>query len=237
MKMKPIEVPKLRILVIEDNQDIAENIADFLEPKGHQLDFAMDGIGGLHLALNEVFDVIVLDLMLPGMDGITLCRKLRREAQRTTPVLMLTARDTLPDKLEGFQAGTDDYLVKPFALEELEVRLLALVKRGLPSPLAILKVSDLEVDTGSMTVMRAGRPVELNKTCLKILIKLLKASPNVVSRQEIEFKLWGDNPPGSDALRSHIYTLRRRIDAPFETPLIETVHGIGFRIGNQNESS
>jgi DNA-binding response OmpR family regulator len=229
------ETKRLRILVIEDNQDIAENIADYFEPRGHQLDFALDGIGGLHLALSESFDVIVLDLMLPGMDGITLCRKLRQEAQKTTPVLMLTARDTLPDKLDGFQAGSDDYLVKPFALEELEARLLALVKRGRRSVSSTYSLADLEVDAAAMTVKRASRPIVLNRTCLKILIKLLQEHPKVVSRQEIEFELWGDQPPGSDALRSHIYTLRRKLDAPFDSPLIHTVHGVGFCIGDRYE--
>ena len=124
------ELPSLRILIVEDNVDIAENIADYLEVQGHVLDFAMDGIGGLHLALTQDYDIIVLDIMLPGMDGLTFCRKLREQGGKQTPILMLTARDTLSDKLEGFEAGADDYLVKPFELQELEARLGALVRRA-----------------------------------------------------------------------------------------------------------
>ena len=227
----------LRILVVEDNADIAENIGDYLEQQGHILDFAMDGIGGLHLAVTHDFDVIVLDIMLPGMDGLTFCRKLREEASIKTPVLMLTARDTLSDKLEGFDAGADDYLVKPFALEELAARIGVLARRSsqiLPSRLCL---SDLEVDIGKMQVQRAERKIELNRACLKILIMLLKAHPNVVTRKELEQALWGDEPPDSDALRSHIYKLRSAIDRPFKHALLETVHGVGYRLVVPDEIS
>ncbi len=227
----------LRILVVEDNADIAENIGDYLEQQGHILDFAMDGIGGLHLAVTHDFDVIVLDIMLPGMDGLTFCRKLRKEASIKTPVLMLTARDTLSDKLEGFDAGADDYLVKPFALEELAARIGVLARRSsqiLPSRLCL---ADLEVDIGKMQVQRAERKIELNRACLKILIMLLKAHPNVVTRKELEQALWGDEPPDSDALRSHIYTLRSAIDRPFKHALLETVHGVGYRLVVPDEIS
>lgn len=227
----------LRILIVEDNADIAENIGDYLEAQGHVLDFAFDGIGGLHLALTQDFDAIVLDIMLPGMDGLTFCRSLREDARKPTPVLMLTARDTLSDKLQGFRAGADDYLVKPFALEELAARIAALVRRTDLPPEDLLRVADLEVDMGKMKVRRAGRPVELNRACLKILIMLMKAHPNVVTRSELEHALWADMPPGSDALRSHIYALRRAIDRPFEHPLLETVHGVGYRLMVPDEVS
>ena len=227
--------PPLRILVIEDNVDIAENIGDYLESQGHILDFAMDGIGGLHLALTQEYDVIILDIMLPGMDGITLCKKLREEGGIQIPILMLTARDTLSDKLEGFEAGADDYLIKPFALQELEARIKALTKRAAVSEKMVLRVADLELDTGSMKVSRAGNPIVLNKACLKILQMLMQAYPNVISRNEIENSLWGDMPPGSDSLRSHIYLLRRAIDKPFDKPLLETVHGVGYRLVDPDE--
>ncbi|MBU4353067.1 MAG: response regulator transcription factor [Nanoarchaeota archaeon] len=225
----------MRILVVEDHQDLAENIGDYLEGQGHVLDFALDGIGGLHLALTEDYDVIVLDVMLPVMDGLTLCRKLREEAEKYTPVLMLTARDTLLDKLSGFDAGTDDYLVKPFALEELSARLHALVKRTVQNPQTLLRVDDIVINTGTMIVRREGQPIELNRVCLKILVRLMKAHPNVVLRRDLEHALWGDMPPGSDSLRSHIYTLRRKIDKPFSHPLLHTVHGIGFKIGKADD--
>jgi DNA-binding response OmpR family regulator len=227
----------LKVLIVEDNADIAANIGDYLEAQGHVLDFALDGIGGLHLALTQDFDVIVLDIMLPGMDGLTFCRKLKEGAKKQTPVLMLTARDTLSDKLEGFRAGADDYLVKPFALEELAARIAVLVRRTELAVHDLLRVADLEVDIGKMKVQRAGRPVELNRACLKILTMLMQAHPKVVTRRELEHALWADMPPGSDALRSHIYALRRAIDRPFKHSLLETVHGVGYRLVVPDEVS
>ena len=225
----------LRILIVEDNIDIAENIADYFELQDHVTDFAMDGIGGLHLALTQEYDAIILDIMLPGMDGLTFCRKLREECEKATPVLLLTARDTLGDKLEGFDAGADDYLVKPFELEELNARVQALVRRSDQAGKKPLRVGDLELDIGKRIVQRAGRPIELNRACLKILVMLMRASPNVVPRQEIEYALWSDMPPGSDALRSHIYTLRQAIDKPYERHLIHTVHGVGYKLVDPND--
>ena len=227
----------LRILIVEDNIDIAENITDYLELQGHIMDFAMDGISGLHLALTQDYDVIILDIMLPGMDGITFCRKLREEGEMGTPVLMLTARDTLSDKLEGFEAGADDYLIKPFEMKELSARIQALVRRSHHAKKKLLRVGNLEIDIGKMQVQRAGRSIELNRVCLKILTMLMQASPNVVSRKEIEHALWSDMPPGSDALRSHIYTLRKAIDKPFKRHLIQTVHGIGYKLIDSNDIS
>jgi DNA-binding response OmpR family regulator len=227
----------LRILIVEDNNDIAENIGDYLEDQGHITDFAMDGIGGIHLALTREYDAIVLDIMLPGMDGLTFCRKLREESKNYTPVLMLTARDTLTDKLEGFKAGADDYLVKPFALEELAVRLEVLSKRTDNMSPSFLRVADLEMNTGSMKVYRAGHPIELNRACLKILKMLMESHPNIVTREEIERALWGDMLPGSDALRSHMYVLRKAIDKPFKRPILKTVHGIGYRLVEPNDLS
>lgn len=219
----------IQLLIIEDNPDIVENLTDFLESKGYILDFAMDGIGGLHLALTRDYDVIVLDLMLPGMDGITLCQKLRQEADKQVPVIMLTARDTLDDKLLGFESGADDYLVKPFALKELDVRIKALAKRRAVEN-KVLSFADLRMDLGTFEVSRQGEKIDLNNTCVAILKLLMESAPNVVSRKELENNLWGDMPPGSDVLRSHMYTLRKQIDKPFGQALIETVHGIGFRL-------
>lgn len=219
----------IRVLIIEDNPAIVDNISDFMTAKGFIMDFAMDGIGGLHLALTQEYDVIVLDLMLPGMDGITLCKKLRHEADKQVPVIMLTARDTLDDKLLGFESGADDYLVKPFALKELEARIRALAKRKSKNK-KVLSVADLTMDQGSFEVSRAGEKISLNNACLSILKLLMEASPNVVSRQEMEHVLWGDMPPGSDVLRSHLYNLRKQVDKPFDHTLIHTVHGVGFQL-------
>ncbi|MEM7048782.1 MAG: response regulator transcription factor [Acidobacteriota bacterium] len=222
----------MRILVVEDHRDLAETIGDYLESRGHRIDYAMDGLVGLHLAVTETYDALVLDVMLPGLDGLALCEKLRA-AERDVPVLMLTARDTLPDKLAGFQAGSDDYLVKPFALPELEARLLALMRRG-RGEARTLRVDDLELDTGTLQVRRAGQPVNLNRTSLRLLEALLKSSPRVVPRADLEHALWGDDPPHSDALRSHVYSLRKLIDRPFDQPLLHTVPGIGYRLAKDD---
>ena len=224
------------VLLIEDHQDIAEMVYAYLERRGYELDYAADGITGLHLAVTNSYDVIVLDLMLPGMDGIVLCRKLRDEAKRDTPLLMLTARDTLGDKVAGLDAGADDYLVKPFEIQELEARIRALVRRrrGKTTPEA-LQVGDLTLDTGTLTVKRGGRTLNLPPIGLKILTVLMRASPRVVSRREIEREVWGDVLPDSDTLRSHLYNLRKSIDKPFSKPLLHTVQSAGYRLCDLDE--
>lgn len=221
----------MKILIVEDNKDIAENIADYLEPLGHVLDFAPDGVVGFHLAESHSFDVIVLDVMMPRMDGMTLCRKLREELHLSTPILMLTAKDQLDDKLEGFRSGVDDYLVKPFSIKELEARLFALIKRGqLVGRESLLTIGDLQYDLGACKASRAGVGLDLNPIQRKLLEVLMKGSPRVVSREELEEKIWGDNPPDKDILRTHVYSLRNIIDKPFDKKLLHTVHGAGYRL-------
>ena len=219
------------VLLVEDNQDIAEMVYAFLERRGYELDYAADGVTGLHLAVTNSYDVIVLDLMLPGMDGIDVCRKLRDEAQRDTPILMLTARDTLGDKVAGLDAGADDYLVKPFEIRELEARIRALIRRrrGQIAP-EVLQVGDLSLDTGTLTVTRAGETLNLTPICMRILTVLMRASPRVVSRLAIEREVWGDVLPDSDTLRSHLYNLRKTIDKPYPKPLLHTVQSAGYRL-------
>jgi DNA-binding response OmpR family regulator len=222
----------MRILVIEDHRDIAANIGDFLEDQGNEVDFAADGITGLHLAVSQDFDIIILDLNLPGMDGLEVCRRLRQEAHKNTPVLMLTARDTLDQKLAGFDSGADDYLVKPFALQELGARLAALGRRQRKPEARVLVVDDLDYDLDTLIVRRAGQTLTVNPTALKILQVLMEASPAVVTRSEIETRVWGEELPDSDSLRVHIHSLRQAIDKPFGKPLIHTRHGIGYRIAD-----
>lgn len=221
----------MRILLVEDHRDIAENIFEYLEPKGHTLDYAGDGEEGLRLALAGYFDVLVLDLMLPGIDGLDVCRRFRRESALNTPILMLTARDTLEDKLEGFEAGADDYLVKPFSLQELEIRLIALDRRARQAgQSAVLKVDDLVFDTQTLQARRASQPLHLSTTTRKLLALLMRNTHRVVRREEMEQELWGDEPPEGEVLRAHIYALRSIVDKPFETRLIHTVHGEGYRL-------
>ena len=218
----------MRILIVEDQPEILQNIADYLELKGYLVDCAYDGLGGLHLAITQPFDLIILDLMLPGMDGITLCQRLRQEARLQTPIIMLTARDSVDDKLTGFQAGADDYLVKPFSLPELHARVEAVLRRGQTGLQNMLEIGDLSYDMNSLTVTRQEKTIKLSPIGLKLLEKLMKSSPHVVRRETLEELLWGESLPGSDSLRSHIHTLRQAIDKPFSSPLLHTVHGIGF---------
>ena len=226
---------RMRVLVVDDNRDICRNIGDYLELFGHVLDFAFSGPQALHLALVGEYDVIVLDLMLPGMDGLDVCRELRAGAKSEVPVLMLTARDTLPDKLDGFRAGTDDYLVKPFAMQELLARLRALHDRHKGHRARRLVVGDLTLDKGTREVSRGGRRVALNPVGFRILEKMMEASPTVVTRAELETLLWGDECPASDALRSHMYQLRRTMETPGGERLLHTVHGVGYRLAGPDD--
>lgn len=221
----------MHILVIEDNPDLAANVCDYLEAKGHSTDAAGDGVTGLHLAVTHPYDAIVLDLVLPGLDGLSLCRKLREDARSNTPVLMLTARDALDDRVAGLECGADDYVLKPFALRELEARLKALTRRasGMVSQ-SPLKVGDLVFDPGLVQASRAGRVLELSPIPLKILEHLMRASPKVVKREELERLIWGENPPDSDALRAHMHVLRNALERPGNPPLLHTLRGIGYQL-------
>lgn len=223
----------MRILIIEDNRDIAANLGDFLTDRGHEVDYAYDGVTGLHLAVVNDFDAMVLDLALPGMDGLELCRKLREEARKETPVLMLTARDQLDDKLAGFDSGADDYLVKPFELAEVDARLQVIRRRGQRIRPRELTVGDLRFNLETLKVTRQDKSIELNPIGLKLLEKLMTASPAVVPRRELEQWVWGEELPDSDSLRVHIHTLRAAIDKPFDQPLLHTRHGIGYCIAEQ----
>jgi DNA-binding response OmpR family regulator len=221
------------VLLVEDHIGIAESVADYLQQKGYAVDHAADGITGLHLAVSNIYDVVIIDVQLPGMDGITLCRKLREEARKDTPLLMLTARDTIEDKLAGLEAGADDYLVKPFEVRELEARIRAVLRRQRGSVTAeTLRVADLVLDLSTMMVTRAGKQLKLMPIGIKLLTILMRASPKVVSRQQLEREVWGDLLPDSDTLRSHLYALRRVIDKQFDKPLLHTIPGIGFRLAD-----
>lgn len=224
----------MNILLVEDNDDLAANIGEYCEERDDTVDYASDGLSGLHLAAVNHYDVLVLDLSLPGLDGLSLCERLRRDAGNDVPILMLTARDTLDDRLLGFEIGADDYVTKPFALQELYMRLRALVRRsaGMTGRLA---VADLVFDTRTLVVRRAGRRLELTSTGLRVLELLMRASPAVVRSASVERTIWGDDPPDSEAaLRGHIYQLRSIIDKPFPGKLLKTVHGIGYRLADDD---
>ncbi len=228
--------PDMNILLIEDDADIASNIGQYFEDKGHRLDFAYSGIQGLALANDRRFDLIILDLMLPGKDGISVCREFRQQSNHDTPILMLTARDTLEDKITGFEAGSDDYLVKPFSLRELEARVLALTRRGpQKSRSSIIRIDNLELNSDTMQVTRDSQDISLKPRAFRILEYLMKHENRVVSRQDLIDHIWSDDPPEGDPLRVHIHNLRQEIDKPFGNKLIHTIHGVGYRIGSERQ--
>lgn len=219
------------ILLVEDHRDIAEMVAAHLERDNFLIDYADNGNLGYNLGRENSYDAIVLDVMLPGIDGLTVCKKLRQENAVRCPILMLTARDTLEDKLMGFDVGADDYLLKPFDLEELSARLKALIRRTQGKGISQkLQVSDLVLDQNTQTVFRNNQEIILTPICRKILSILMSESPGVVHKKEIEKFIWSDSPPDSDALRSHIYALRKSVDKPFASPLIHTIPSVGWRL-------
>jgi DNA-binding response OmpR family regulator len=229
------QATSLNILLVEDQQSIACNISDYMEAKGHRFDFASQGKQGLTLALEHHFDLIILDLNLPKMDGLEVCQQIRKQANRHIPILMLTARDSIDDKVSGFTAGADDYLTKPFSLQELEVRCLALSRRHLLQTSDILTIGPLTIDRQRKQVSRDDKTLDLHAMGVRIITILAEAYPQVVSRSMLTQKLWGDEPTESDAMRSHLYQLRNILDKPFDYPILKTVHGVGVTLEVKNE--
>lgn len=222
--------PGVDILLVEDNQPLAANIIDYLESRGHRLHFAADGAAGLRAALALPIDVVILDVALPRLDGLALCRAFREQADRRVPVLMLTARDTLDDKLAGFASGADDYLTKPFALAELAARIDALSARASLGADYALTIGDLVVDRRARTARRGGTALRLTPIPWQMLALLAEAWPAAVPRSELSRRIWGEEPPSSDSLRSNMHLLRQVLDKPFARPMLETVHGVGYRL-------
>jgi DNA-binding response OmpR family regulator len=228
----------MRILLIEDHQDIAANIAEYFGARGDTVEHAADGETGYRLATSGEFDVIVLDLMLPGMDGVSVCRQLRTVARLRTPILMLTAKDLLANKVDGFEAGADDYLVKPFSLVELGVRIMALARRATRlADSSVLSVGDLRFDLNTLVAERGGEPVKLNPTTRRLLTFLMQNAHRVVTKGELERELWGESPPEGDVLRAHMHALRAAIDRGFDRKLLHTVHGTGYRLAAHDETA
>ena len=220
----------MKILLVEDHQEIAGIIFDFFEIKGFQLDYARDGLQGFELANNNHYDVIILDVMLPHLDGLSVCQKLRKHGI-DTPVLMLTARDSNNDILDGFEHGADDYLVKPFDLNILAARLNALYKRksGNAATKAIT-FSNLTLDLASRTLRRNECTFQLNQTLFTIMKTLMLRAPDIASRDEIINQVWQDDSPEDDVLRHHIYQLRSQIDKPFKHAYIHTIPKVGYQL-------
>jgi DNA-binding response OmpR family regulator len=220
----------MKILLVEDHQEIAGIIFDFFEIKGFQLDYARDGLQGFELASNNHYDVIILDIMLPHLDGLSVCEKLRKQGI-DTPILMLTARDSNSDIIDGFEHGADDYLVKPFDLNILAARLNALHKRKLGNAATkAITFSNLTLDLASRTLRRNECTFQLNQTLFIIMKTLMLRAPDIASRDEIINQVWQDDCPEDDVLRHHIYQLRSQIDKPFKHAYIHTVPKVGYQL-------
>ena len=219
----------MRILIVEDNLDIQANIADYLEDS-YSLDFAYSGDQGLSLALENEYDVIVLDLMLPGRNGLDVCAAYRRAAGLQAPIIMLTARDTIDDKEAGFDAGADDYLVKPFSLRELKMRIEALARRPKARQGTVHSFAGFSFDAAALTVSAHDQAVVLHEQEARILSLLLNAAPEVVTSASISYALWGDEPPESGALRTHVYNLRKAFGALGLRDLLKTYRGKGYAL-------
>ena len=221
----------LSVLLVEDHRQLAQTVVEFLEQEGALVDYASDTTLARTLVQEHHYDILVLDVMLPGEDGYSFSQYLRKELALDTPVIFMTARDQLDDKLEGFARGGDDYIVKPFALPELVARVQALVRRERREVAPnLLTVADPQLDPARQEVRREGQLLKLSPTAFRILRILMRESPKVVSREQLEHELWGDLVPDSDALRSHLYNLRKAVDKPFEHALLETLPGVGFSI-------
>ncbi|MFC3646465.1 response regulator transcription factor [Planctobacterium marinum] len=220
------------ILLVEDNTELATTVVDFFEKKGALVDYAPTAKLALNLLNQNKYDIVILDLMLPGMSGLELCQVIRREHDVTLPILMLTALDSVDDIVYGFNCGADDYLTKPFVLPELEVRVAALARRnGLKRDVKIT-IGPITFDRRTHQVFRDGVEIKLSKMGFQIMRIIVEEYPRVVSKSELIQKLWGDSLTESDVLRSHLYQLRLALDKPFTTPLLKTVHGVGVTFQN-----
>ena len=225
---------KIRTLLVEDDLSLATTLVTYLGLEDIECDHAANGRAGLELAQRDSYHAILLDIGLPRMDGLEVCEALRARGI-DIPILMLTARDTLQDKLAGFDAGTDDYLVKPFQMKELTARIRALANRR-SAKARTLSLADLELNLSTRTATRSGRRLDLTPTGWTILETLLRNTPNVVSRDELEQAVWdGAELPDTDALKVHLYRLRRQVDRPFPKPLIRTVANFGVAIRMPDE--
>jgi DNA-binding response OmpR family regulator len=220
----------VRILIVEDNKRLSDSLRMTLEDDGYAIDTAYDGLDGEEMALMGTYDIIILDIMLPQKDGLAVCKELRNK-RINTPILMLTARDALDDRVQGLDSGADDYLVKPFEVDELRARIRALLRREAPSKSALLQVGDLTVDPATHAVERAGESIDLTAKEYSLLEYFMRHPNHLVSREMAESHLWSyDHVVASNVVDVYIRRLRRKIDDPYQVKLFETVRGAGYRL-------
>ena len=220
----------MRVLLVEDQLQLAESVAQALKSTGLTVDVLHDGVAADLALSSEDYAMAILDVGLPRMDGFEVLARVRARG-KTLPVLMLTAREEVPDRIAGLRAGADDYLAKPFDLEELSLRLQSLVARASgQGRRRVLQVGDLVLNLQTLEATRGGQPLHLYPAGRKILEVLMRASPGVVTRARLEDALWGDDTPDADLLRSHVYELRRSVDGPFPVKLIQTLPRTGYRL-------
>ena len=224
---------KIKVLIVDDHTDLVANIFSFLEQKNFILDAVQDGLMALNLCTENQYDVLILDWMLPKLNGADVLKNLRQLGS-DIPVLMLTAKTEINDKLNCFQLGADDYLTKPFSIAELEARILALHHRHIGRK-KILQVGDLIYNLSTDEVIRAGKHINIHSGGKKLLALLMRESPNIVNKERLEHILWGDELPDKDLLRTHIYELRKRIDAQYSLKLIKTIPRVGYQLSLNNE--
>jgi DNA-binding response OmpR family regulator len=226
----------MRVLLVEDNKRLSDSLRRTLEDGGYAVDVAYDGLDGEEMGFMNVYDIIVLDIMLPGKDGIQVCRALRNKRVRT-PVLMLTARDALEDRVLGLDSGADDYLVKPFEVDELRARMRALLRRESTSKTGILQVGDLQLDPAMHTVKRSDQPVDLTAKEFSLLEYLMRRPNHLITREMAENHLWSNEKiVASNVVDVYIRRLRRKIDDGRDVKLLETVRGAGYRICDGQEN-
>jgi len=228
----------MRILLVDDEAEMVDPLSLLLRREGYSVDVAYEGDRGSHLAQQQHYDLLILDWMLPHQSGLAICQQLRSQGNRT-PVLFLTAKDTLDDRVAGLDAGADDYLVKPFELRELLARVRALLRRPptLESlPPNRLRVEDLELDLENRLASRRGRAIELSEKESQLLEYLMRHPNQLLTHEQIEHYLWGDSndKPTSNALAAQIRLLRRKIEKDQESALISTIYGKGYRFGSSN---
>jgi two-component system, OmpR family, manganese sensing response regulator len=230
----------MRILLVDDEVELTDPLSRVLKREGYEVDIACDGATGSQLAAAHQYDLLILDWMLPQQSGLEICQRLRSQGD-TTPVLFLTAKDTLDDRVQGLDAGADDYLIKPFELRELLARVRALLRRPATlEPTAAptrLRVEDLELDRDNQLAYRQGRTIDLSEKESQLLEYLMRHPGQLLTHQQIHQYLWGEveQKPGSNVLAAQIRLLRRKIEAEGEPPLIHTVYGRGYRFGSTVE--